>query len=399
MPSMVGGMSTGPRALAATLLALAACGGITRSGPPLSVDAGPGPMMSSSDAGHASDADASSSPTGSGSGSGSGNMTHTDAGNGEPPSCAPGGKGMTNCGAARESCCTSLSVEGGTYFRTYDAINYADGGFTLAVDGGATGEADPATVSTFRLDKYDVTVGRFRQFVKAWRGKTGWRPAVGSGKHTHLNGGQGLADVSQAGTFERGWVGSDDGQVSLTDAALAPDAVNNTWTPSAGALENRPMNWVNWYDAYAFCIWDGGFLPSEAEWEYAAAGGDEQRKYPWGSADPGALNEYAIFECNYAAGVCNGLPTIAPVGTATMGAGRWGQLDLAGELEQWNLDSAGVPYVNPCIDCAHLRSTAISSYRGGFFGAGASQLLPPYREGDSRPVPDPAVGFRCARTP
>ena len=40
----------------------------------------------------------------------------------------------------------------------------------LPANGVATGLADPATVSDFRLDKYDVTVGRFRQFVKAWNG-------------------------------------------------------------------------------------------------------------------------------------------------------------------------------------------------------------------------------------
>ena len=47
------------------------------------------------------------------------------------------------------------------------------------------------------------------------------------------------------------------------------------------------MNCVNWFEAYAFCIWDGGFLPSDTEWEYAAAGGSLQREYPWGSTAPG----------------------------------------------------------------------------------------------------------------
>jgi hypothetical protein len=41
-----------------------------------------------------------------------------------PPSCAPGGPGMTNCGpggSGTESCCTSLEVTGGTFYRSYDA--------------------------------------------------------------------------------------------------------------------------------------------------------------------------------------------------------------------------------------------------------------------------------------
>jgi hypothetical protein len=86
------------------------------------------------------------------------------------PHCAPGGPGLTDCGSAKENCCTSLEVPGGTYYRTYDLDPLGGGGDWTAPEGGVpVGLADPATISTFRLDKYDVTVGRFRQFVNAWR--------------------------------------------------------------------------------------------------------------------------------------------------------------------------------------------------------------------------------------
>ena len=60
---------------------------------------------------------------------------------------------------------------------------------------------------------------------------------------------------------------------------------------------------------------------------------------------PGTANQYAIYGCYYpsGAGNCNlpqpGVANIAPVGTATLGAGLWGQLDLAGNMWEWNLDS------------------------------------------------------------
>jgi hypothetical protein len=134
--------------------------------------------------------------------------TDTGADAALPPSCAPGGPGMTNCGpggSGTESCCTSLEVEGGTYYRT----------FSWDPDAGAVGEADPATVSNFRLDKYLVTVGRFRQFVNAVLppdGGAGWVPEAGSGTHSYLNGGLGLANASgDAGVaHETGWQASDD---------------------------------------------------------------------------------------------------------------------------------------------------------------------------------------------
>jgi formylglycine-generating enzyme required for sulfatase activity len=265
-------------------------------------------------------------------------------------------------------------------------------------------------VSGFRLDKYLVTVGRFRQFVDAWSGGAGYTPPAGSGKHTHLNGGLGLANNENPGTYEPGWVGSDDSDIAPTITNLGSGAPYSTWTVSAGTQENLPINTITWQEAYAFCIWDGGFLPSEAEWEYAAAGGNQQREYPWGTTAPvtgptGAIfsnpgNQYAIYACDYpsGSGICSGGANIAPVGTATLGAGLWGQLDMAGEELEWNLDWYA-SYAGS-IDGANLTPASARVIRGGDgFNGGASNLLPPDRY-DGTPAGRYADdGFRCARTP
>jgi len=294
---------------------------------------------------------------------------------------------MTDCGSGSESCCTSPAVSGRTYFRTYTNSGT-----------GPTGTADPATVSSFRLDKYEVTVGRFRQFVNAWNVGNGWSPPAGSGKHTHLNGGQGLANSGSAGNYETGWDASDDSKVSPTGGNLACSPNYSTWTLTAGANEKLPISCVNWWESYAFCVWDGGFLPSEAEWEYAEAGGSQEREFPWGSTAPGTSNQYAVYGCYYpnGSGTCTGVTNIAPVGTPTAGAGVWEQLDLEGSVGEWTLDTYST-YVDPCTDCAYLAAAFPRVTRGGDF-ASTMYLLPTFRIGEAAASRYGSVGFRCART-
>ena len=329
------------------------------------------------------------------------------AGHTRPPSCAVSAMGTTDCGASHEDCCVSPEVPGGTYDRTYDPVE--DGGPVVAADGAPTGEADPATISGFRLDKYLVTVGRFRQYLNYLTGPTGAPPADGSGIHTHLNGGRGLANSGSPGTFETGWnatgwneeIPTGPGATDTWNVNLTACLTYSTWTPTAGSQENLPMNCVNWFQAYAFCIWDGGFLPSEAEWEYAAAGGSQEREYPWGSTDPGTTNQYAIYNCLYGGtgGNCASIASMAPVGTATLGAGAWGQLDMAGEVFEWNLDWYA-SYVDPCVDCAYLTTASDRVTRGGNY-AGITVNLPASGRSyfDDPTDSDNVIGYRCARAP
>jgi formylglycine-generating enzyme len=368
------------------------------------------------------------------------------------PNCVTEGPGVTDCGANRESCCTTLKVEGGTYYRTYKNSG-----------NGPTAMADRAKVSSFWLDKYLVTVGRFRQFLDAWR--AGYRPPMGSGKHTHLNEGKGLVISEEARkvereqaprlngeqmqmmtkeqltqelklqqvthldggkgpvlhaaptTYEPGWDPADDPSAPPEAERSCNDVNFMTWTPAPGGNENLPVNCVGWREAYAFCIWDGGFLPSEAEWEYAAAGGSQQREYPWGSTAPGSGGLYAIyggddgragglFACYYPIGTlasCTGVTNIAPVGTAMLGAGRWGQLDMVGEVEEWTLDEYAAH--GACTDCVNLvlsnrESRKFRVIRSSNFYGSATSLRP----GNDRVHPASVggvafqVGFRCARS-
>jgi formylglycine-generating enzyme required for sulfatase activity len=264
------------------------------------------------------------------------------------------------CGpSSDESCCAGGKVTGGDFLRD-NKTSY------------------PAHVSSFVLDRFEVTVGRFRQFVAGYPAN---RPAKDAGKHPKIPG--------------SGWQTAWDKRLPTDQADLRSDLGCNqtfaTWTDTPGANENLPINCVSWYVAFAFRAWDGGRLPTDAEWNYAAEGGDGMRPYPWGDPSPQTVD--VLFNCQSSLGMC-----IRPVGAASPASdGFYGQADLAGSMAEWLLDFRNV-YKTPCTDCASLLDGGNGRQtRGGDFVHDSAQFATDFSIGGVPETPMDMIGIRCAR--
>ncbi len=175
-------------------------------------------------------------------------------------------------------------------------------------DPGAYGDEAPVHrvhLSAYRIGRYPVTVGEYREFME--------------------HDGYDTQEYWSAGGF---------GQFEKKE----PDK----WEEQL-RYPTRPVVYVSWYEAQAYCRWAGKDyrLPTEAEWERAARGGDG-RKFPWGSDDPdptrmnyatGKAEDYSNWKPNV------GHPT--PVGIYPRGASKEGVDDMAGNVWEWCADWFG----------------------------------------------------------
>ncbi len=175
-----------------------------------------------------------------------------------------------HCGGCGRSCVNGQACLGGTCTSRQMSCRGSvtpPGCGIVAIPGGTLTLGDSAAlgasplqpgvvVAGFELDQYPVTVARFRRFVDAGM------PAVPGGGVTYRTGN---------GTVMVPWLGQVQNEKTLRC---------DNWTRQD--REDHPVTCMSWYTAQAFCVWDGGRLPTEAEWELAARTTDG-RAWPWGN--------------------------------------------------------------------------------------------------------------------
>jgi formylglycine-generating enzyme required for sulfatase activity len=331
----------------------------------------------------APDAGGAGGGTGAAGGAGRGGGTWPDA-------AAVGCLDEWRCGDEGASCCERRAVPGASA-----------GALPMGCAAGAEGCEGPAapehgaTVGDVWLDTFEVSVGRFRRFTEdynLWRQRG--NPVDGAGAHPRIAG----------SGWSRFWDYALPERSSRFDYLLW--CSSDEQSAEGNGEASLPINCVSWPVAFAFCIWSGGRLPTEAEWEYAAAGGPENRRYPWGNGEPRAAE--AVF-LPPGGGPPAGQP-FAPLGGRAAGRGRWGHYDLAGNLAEWTLDLYDAGWYapggggSPCADCAKLGDVGDAHVvRGGSWADGPAALSA-WARAPGPPLGDPLrpvkgterVGVRCA---
>ncbi len=155
-----------------------------------------------------------------------------------------------------------------------------------------------------------------------------------------------------------------------------------------GAFDN-PVVGVTWEEALAYASWVGGYLPTEAQWEYAAKGGKVGIEYPWGNEPPTPTRTNL--------GFCTKMTSSR--GSYPRGINALGLEDMAGNIWEWCRDWYDPNYYQSLqkkgtADPINMSLSDHKVMRGGAYNAFYEQGTCYFRSHADPKVRRPDIGFR-----
>jgi len=276
-----------------------------------------------------------------------------------------------------------ISLPGGTFRMGTD--------YAQAFPADGEGPVRPVELSPFRIDTFPVTNSDFAAFVDA----TGYR----------------TESENFAWSFVFWMHQPPDRLDELVEdtVAAAPwwcKVPGADWRhpegPGSGVVDrpNHPVVHVSWNDAAAYAEWAGKSLPTEAQWEYAARGGLDQKLYPWGDElTPGGHHLCNIWQGEFPRvdTAEDGFAGACPVDSFP--PNKFGLYSITGNVWEWCAD-----WFDTVFDAQLRRDPAgpecgeAKAMRGGSFLCHASYCNRYRVAARTSNTPDSAasnIGFRC----
>jgi len=216
-----------------------------------------------------------------------------------------------------------------------EKVAVAGGTFTMGSPNG-TGDSDEhpehsVTLSAFSISKYEITNAQYATFMND----------IGANINGSFNGVEYLN------------MNATDVQISHTSGSFIADA----------GKENNPVIFVTWFGAKAYAEHYGGRLPTEAEWEFAAKGGNSSSGYTYSGSN--TIDNVAWYTTNSGG-------STHPVGTKS--ANELGLHDMTGNVWEWTNDRYDSNYYSssPSTDPQGHVTGTLRVLRGGGWGSFAN---------------------------